>query len=167
MTDTFDTGGQYSDDDEPKLVRSRHNSDVSLASRALSLEEGRLHRLGHRFRTEILNASRPTSSHTDQANVSGTMDDHNLPSHVVALRHKFQNYSGEELREMTESMGWEKAFDHIVDNAEQLKAMEREDPEEFAKFRESQIKALMERNLEIYPPAETKNDRKDDIAVED
>ena len=33
-----------SDEDEPSTLRSRNNSDVSLASRHMSLEEGRLHR---------------------------------------------------------------------------------------------------------------------------
>src|SRR5207237_907116 len=106
-----ENGGHESDDDEPKALRSRHNSDVSLASRALSLEEGRLHRLSHRVRTEILNASRPSSPHSEQANVSGTMDHHNLPDHLLALREKMLTYSGEEMRNMVEAMGWEKAFD--------------------------------------------------------
>ncbi|ORY14449.1 hypothetical protein BCR34DRAFT_479496 [Clohesyomyces aquaticus] len=141
------------DGDGPKALRSRHNSDVSLASRALSLEEGRLHRLGHRVRTEILNASRPSSSHStaefdhalSQANVSGTLDDHRLPEHVLALREKYQGLTGEELRVMTEKKGWEKAFDDIMINAEELRVLEREDPEGFKKFREAQIAALKNR----------------------
>ncbi|KAF2278814.1 RNI-like protein [Westerdykella ornata] len=138
-----------SDDDEPKALRSRHNSDVSLASRALSLEEGRLHRLGHRVRTELLNASRPTSAHSDHANVSGTMDDHDLPEHLLALRNKYLGYSGEELRVMTESVGWERAFDKIVENAAELKSMMHENPEEFRRFRETQIAALRNRNPDV------------------
>jgi len=39
-TNLTENGTPESDDDEPKALRSRHNSDVSLASRALSLEEG-------------------------------------------------------------------------------------------------------------------------------
>jgi hypothetical protein len=169
-TDVF--GSPESDEDEPKALRSRHNSDVSLASRALSLEEGRLHRLGHRVRTELINASRPSSSHSDQANVSGTMDEHDLPEHLVALREKFLNYSGEEIRQMTESVGWEKAFDHLVDNAEQLRQLREEDPEEFEKFRLTQIAALKNRNPGVHGPDEKKAngtlvDHKDECAVED
>ncbi|KAJ4351255.1 Microtubules assembly and stabilization protein [Didymosphaeria variabile] len=131
-----------SDDDEPKALRSRHNSDVNLASRAQTLEEGRLHRLGHRLRTEFINPSRPTSSHSEQANMSGSMNDLGLPPHVMALRNHLATYSGEQIREMTEGAGWEKAFNDIVDNAEELKRMERENPEEFARFRDTQIAAL-------------------------
>ena len=151
-----------SDDDEPKALRSRHNSDVSLAARALSLEEGRLHRLGHRVRTELINPSRPGSSDS-HANLSGTMDSYNVPEHLMALREKYLNYSGEELRHMTEQVGWEKAFDNIVDNAEQLKRLEIESPEEFRLFRETQIAALKNRNPDINPVV----DVKDDFAVED
>jgi hypothetical protein len=171
LSTTEEKGSHESDDndDEPRTLRSRHNSDVSLASRALSLEEGRLHRLGHRVRTELLNPSRPTSSHSD-ANVSGTMDDHKLPEHLIALRAQFANYSGDELRTMTEGVGWEAAFDHIIDNAEQLKALEKENPEEFWHFKQSQIAALKNRNPDINPERmsdEGKAEERDDCAVED
>jgi len=180
---TIEQGSHESDDndDEPRTLRSRHNSDVSLASRALSLEEGRLHRLGHRVRTELINPSRPISSHSD-ANISGTLDDHNLPEHLIALRAQFANYSGSELRAMTEGVGWEAAFDHIIDNAEQLKKLEKENPEEFLHFKQSQIAALKNRNPEIHPEIntertsgertseESKSDERgdgDDCAIED
>ncbi|KAF2470132.1 RNI-like protein [Lindgomyces ingoldianus] len=168
LSTSITNAGQESDDDEPKALRSRHNSDVSLASRALSLEEGRLHRLGHRVRTEILNASRPPTPHSDQANLSGSLDHHELPDHLLALREKFQNYSGEELRAMTEDMGWEQAFDEIIANAEELRILERESPEEFRRFRESQIAALKNRDPEINGKGEEgKKDGGDDYAIEE
>jgi hypothetical protein len=157
LTDTF---GQDSDEDEPKALRSRHNSDVSLASRAQTLEEGRLHRLGHRVRAEIFNPSRPTTP--DYSNGSDGYD--NLPNHLLALREYFYKYSGEELKDMSEGVGWEKAFEKIVQNAEELKTLERESPEEFAKFRESQISALKNRNPQVVFDAK---EREDDFAVED
>lgn len=164
-----DNGGQESDEDEPRALRSRHNSDVSLASRALSLEEGRLHRLGHRVRTELLNASRPSSSHSEQASISGTMDHIGLPDHLQALREHFANYSGDEIRTMTEGVGWEQAFDSMVENAEQLKQLEKEDPEGFKSFRESQIAALKNRNPDdLHPDLYKKlSHEEDDFAVED
>src|SRR4051794_27038930 len=42
------------EDQEGKSLLARHNSDVSLASRALSNEEGRMHRFGQRMRREVL-----------------------------------------------------------------------------------------------------------------
>jgi hypothetical protein len=150
MTDSFtDPTAQESDEDEPRLLRSRHNSDVSLASRSMSIEEGALHRFGHRVRTGLLNPSRPTSSHSDQAFISGTMDDQGLPEHLRALREYFMNFSGDELRTKIQGLGWEKAFDSVVENAQELKNLESEDPVAFKRFRESQIASLKNRNPDL------------------
>ncbi|PVI04741.1 RNI-like protein, partial [Periconia macrospinosa] len=137
------------EEDSSKLVRSRHNSDVNLASRAQALEEGRVHRVGHRLRTELFKPTRPSSSQSGQANLSGSMDNHDLPEHMVALRQYFYKYSGEELREMSKGAGWDSVFDQIAENAKELKALEHENPEEFARFRETQITALKNRNLSL------------------
>jgi hypothetical protein len=142
MTDSFvDPSAQESDEDEPRLLRSRHNSDVSLASRSMSIEEGALHRFGHRVRTGLLNPSRPGSSHSDQAFISGTFDDEGLPEHLRALREYFMNFSGDELRNKIQGLGWEKAFE--------LKNLESEDPVAFKRFRESQIASLKNRNPDL------------------
>jgi hypothetical protein len=188
-TSVTENGNQESDEDEQdgsKPLLYRHNSDVSIASRALSLEEGRLHRLGHRVRTEILNASRPSSSHSasgttldnahmdmSQANNSGTLDDHQLPAHIQALREKYLAYSGEEIRNMTEEVGWEKAFGEIMENAEELRVLEREDPEGFRRFRESQLAALRNREPSVVeggegaPTAANKRREVDESAIEE
>ena len=163
-----------SDEDEPSTLRSRHNSDVSLASRHMSLEEGRLHRFGHRVRTGLLNPSRPSSSHDEsqQAFISGSMDDQGLPEHLRSLREYFSNYSGDEMRHMIEGLGWEKAFDSVVENAEELKNLERDDPSGFKVFREAQIAALKNRNPDIFGPGENGVPKSveadaDDFAIED
>lgn len=163
-----DSTNLESDEDEPSTLRSRHNSDVSLASRSMSLEEGRLHRFGHRVRTGLLNPSRPSSSHSEQALISGSMDDHGLPEHLRSLRAYFSNFSGDEMKHMIEGVGWEEAFDSVVENAEELKNLEREDPAAFKVFRESQIAALKNRNPDIFAPGEAnRNKHSDDFAVED
>lgn len=157
-----------SDEDEPLIIRSRHNSDVSLASRHMSQEEGRLHRFGHRVRTGLLNPSRPSSSHDDQAFISGTMDDVGLPEHLRSLREYFSNFSGDEMRHMIEGVGWEKAFDSVIENAEELKKLERDDPEGFKLFKETQIAALKNRNPDLLGPDEHgARKSEDDFAVED
>lgn len=150
MTDSFtDPTAQDSDEDEPRLLRSRHNSDVSLASRSMSIEEGALHRFGHRVRTGLLNPSRPTSSHSDQALLSGSKDDEGLPEHLRALREYFMNLSGEELRSKIQGLGYEKAFDSVLENAEELRNLESEDPVAFKRFREAQIASLKNRNPDL------------------
>jgi hypothetical protein len=168
-----DMANQDSDEDEGFTLRSRHNSDVSLASRHMSQEEGRLHRFGHRVRTGLLNPSRPTSADGDSDHprpsfLSGTMDDHGLPEHLLSLRMYFQNYSGDEMRQMIEGVGWEKAFNNVVENAEELRNLERDDPSAFAQFKESQIAALKNRNPDIFGPGEVHKRRSgDDFAIED
>ncbi|OAK95470.1 RNI-like protein [Phaeosphaeriaceae sp. SRC1lsM3a] len=162
-----------SDEEGSLTLRSRHNSDVSLASRHMSQEEGRLHRFGHRVRTGLLNPSRPTSAHGDEehsnpAFLSGSMDDHGLPEHLRSLRMYFSNYSGDEMREMIEGVGWEQAFTKVVDNAEELKNLERDDPVQFQLFKDSQIAALKNKNPGILAPGETAQRKsEDDFAIED
>lgn len=168
-----DITNQDSDEEEGLTLRSRHNSDVSLASRHMSLEEGRLHRFGHRVRTGLLNPSRPTSSNGDNENpnpafMTGTMDDHGLPEHLRTLRMYFLNYSGDEMRQMIEGAGWEKAFNNVVENAEELRNLERDDPTAFKMFKESQIAALKNKNPDIFGPGEVHERRSgDDFAIED
>jgi hypothetical protein len=166
LTDSYmDATTHESDEDEPRLLRSRHNSDVSLASRSMAIEEGALHRFGHRVRTGLLNPSRPTSPSAEHTFISGTMDDHGLPEHLRALREYFMTMSGEELRARIKGLGWEKAFDSVVENAEELKTLELEDPVAFKQFRESQIAALKNRNPDICPE-EPRRRSEDDCAVE-
>ena len=144
-------------EDEPSTLRSRHNSDVSLASRHMSLEEGRLHRFGHRVRTGLLNPSRPTTPDVSENHVSfisGTADDQGLPEHLLAMRAYFQNHSGDEMRQMIEGKGWEQAFNSVVENAEELRNLEKEDPQQFKIFKESQIAALKNSNPDIFAPGE-------------
>jgi hypothetical protein len=171
-----DMTAQDSDEEEGRFtVRSRHNSDVSLASRHMSQEEGRLHRFGHRVRTGLLNPSRPTSAHGDSENpssafLSGTMDDHGLPEHLLSLRMYFSNYSGDEMRQMIEGVGWEKAFNNVVENADELRSLERDDPAAFSLFKESQIASLKNKNPDIFGPGEVHERRsadENDFAIED
>ncbi|KAF2262844.1 RNI-like protein [Lojkania enalia] len=154
-----------SDDDEPKSIRSRHNSDVSLASRALSLEEGRLHRLGQRVRTEILNASRPSSSQSNQENLSGSstgsLTADAKPDAILDFNAKWKDKSGEELRSMAEKVGIEKAFDAVIENVEELKNLAERDGEDFRAWKEAQITTL--RNKEVGKV----EDRKDNVVVGD
>ncbi|KAE8833786.1 hypothetical protein HRS9139_05605 [Pyrenophora teres f. teres] len=169
---TTDHTTPESDEDEPMRIRSRHNSDVSLASRNMSLEEGRLHRFGHRVRTGLLNSSRPTTpnaSDNHEAFISDSADCEGLPEHILALREYFIKYSGDDMRTMIEGKGWEEAFDSIVENAEELRNLERDDPAHFKIFKDSQIAALKNRNPDIFAPGEKGRGcgEVDDCAVED
>ncbi len=53
---SIETGGDPIPDDEDRALHARpsqHGSDVSMASRALAMEEGHLHRIGHQVRRSV------------------------------------------------------------------------------------------------------------------
>lgn len=184
---TWTTSGDFSDDEEPRVLRSRHNSDVSLASRALSLEEGRIHRLGHRVRTEILNAtegppsppSSPTDTHAPSSLPSDprststheTDADSDTDSRLLALRSKLESLSGEDLRQLSKTLAPEEAFQRLSDNADELKRLVSENPGDFERFKASQIAALKNRRLDDGGGGGGVKDKEgkggDDCAVED
>ncbi|KAF1986428.1 RNI-like protein [Aulographum hederae CBS 113979] len=115
---------------------TRQDSDVSLASRALVDEEGRMHRLGQRVRRDLLPPRGDDALH-------GTLDtDPPEPAHVAALRHKVEEMSGSELRDRVSKKGLEQTFKDIVGDGEALKRMEGEDPESFRGFWEERVQIL-------------------------
>ena len=154
-----------SDEDEQPMLRSRHNSDVSLASRALSLEEGRIHRLGQRVRNEILNSSHPTSSSGLRPDLHNALEgEQELPNHLQALCDKLYNLTGEEMRATMESDGWEETLQRIGQNAGELERLEKEAPEDFKTFREAQMAAIANAGK---PKKGFEIGKEEDVAVED
>lgn len=89
-------------DDDERAFRpavSRRNSDVSLASRALGLEEGHLHRLGQRMRREVVDSpiadapQMPFSARDEEA------------ARMKTLQEKLESISGPELKSLVEHDG--------------------------------------------------------------
>jgi hypothetical protein len=73
---------------------------------------------------------------------------------------------------MIEGKGWEQAFNSVVENAEELRNLERDDPQQFKMFKESQIAALKNRNPDIFAPGEKERTSGEghngnDFAIED
>lgn len=123
------------DDEEViKAPLSRHNSDVSLASRALALEEGRMHRFGQHLRRDIL---RPQS--LDHAH--GTTGDEPEAEHLRVLRDRLETLGGAEIKEKVDRLGSDAVLKEIGASAEELAQLEREDPEAFERFGKAVIKA--------------------------
>jgi hypothetical protein len=136
-------GGQGSDidpalieapisDDEDGLhpVLSRHNSDVSLASRALSQEEGRVHRFGQKFRRDILKPDMEDHEH-------GTTGTEEQPMHLQFLRAMVDGLGGEEIKNKI-LVGDDDAM--LADNGASLlrKLLKDQDPESWETFADSQ-----------------------------
>ena len=130
-----------STEDKHSAVRvpvSRHNSDVSIASRYLGQEEGRMHRIGQHIRREILRPQTLDYAH-------GTTGQEVEAPHLQELRQKLEALGGDEIKEMVERQGLETVFKQIGTNTEELLLLEKQDPEGFEKFKESQLTA--QRNI--------------------
>ncbi|KAL4895921.1 hypothetical protein BDV59DRAFT_173435 [Aspergillus ambiguus] len=122
------------DTDQYALRLSRASSITSLHSRAMTSEEGHVHRLGQNLRRDFLN---PSMDPTEDDDSSLSFDD----SHVTALREKLDRLHEEQTRSHFESVGADKAFEELGSTVEELWAIQRQDSEAFERFRQSQIAA--------------------------
>ncbi|KAK4634668.1 MAP-ous protein 1 [Fulvia fulva] len=131
-------------DDEDDIGRyrpavSRHNSDVSLASRALAMEEGHLHRLGQRIRRNVVDS--PASAVAPE--------DDSIPwkagelQRLRAVKEKLDSISGPELKSVVENRSWDAALQEVGANLQDLRAMQEQDPQGWEQFKEAQMKARM------------------------
>lgn len=142
VVDVAEPLGSLSDDEYGvKPVLSRHNSDVSLASRALSQEEGRMHRFGQKFRRDILKPEGPDYEH-------GTTGLETQPMHLQWLRAMVEDIGGEELRHKIEHEGQDKVLEELGNEASELRrVLIEQDPEGWRKFVESQ--EATQRNMAV------------------
>ncbi|KAL4780876.1 hypothetical protein BJX76DRAFT_336919 [Aspergillus varians] len=111
---------------------SRASSITSLYSRAMTSEEGHVHRLGQNIRRDFLSPLDQT-----EEGESETMD----KSHLTALREKLDRLHEEQNRSNFESVGSEKAFQELGSTVEELWAIQRQDSEAYERFKQSQIAA--------------------------
>lgn len=126
-------------DPEPYSLRlARTDSNQSLAARALTQEEGRMHRFGQSFRREVL---KPTG--TDDMLHGTSIDDDPESGAFAALRARLENYSGDEIRSDVENKGVSQVVRELGIDLQQLRLLEREDPEAFAKLKDSQLAAQL------------------------
>lgn len=132
-----ETTSQTETDQDPySLNLSRTQSGTSLAARALAQEEGRMHRFGQHMRREVL---KPTG--TDDVLHGTSVDDAPEAAHLAALRQKLEGYSGEDIREQVRQKGADDLVAELGINADELRMLEREDPEAFASMKDSQLAA--------------------------
>ncbi|EHK45383.1 hypothetical protein TRIATDRAFT_127994 [Trichoderma atroviride IMI 206040] len=129
---------------EPRPL-SRSNS---ILGRKLAEEEGRVHRVGHRFRSGI----------TDHVNLLSTLDDvENDPNHVRVLADLADDVGGEFL-ELAKQKGAVQAFKDHKDML--FAALKESDPEYWDRFVEAQGKARANINL----PGTEKNRERPQLA---
>ncbi|MCJ1401103.1 hypothetical protein MMC11_004315 [Xylographa trunciseda] len=124
-------------EDEEGAVRvpmSRQHSDVSLASRFLTREEGQMHRFGQQIRRDILRPELLDYAH-------GTTGQEVEATHLLKLRHQLEAMEGAEIKDRVEKFGPEAVLRELGATADELLLLEKQDPEGYEKFREAQMAA--------------------------
>ncbi|MCJ1384166.1 hypothetical protein MMC17_007282 [Xylographa soralifera] len=122
-------------EDDEKVVRvpmSRQHSDVSLASRFLTQEEGQMHRFGQQIRRDILRPELQDFAH-------GTTGTEVEPQHLQKLRQRLEAMDGAEIKDRVALLGSEAVLRELGATAEELLFLEQQDPEGFEKFKEAYI----------------------------
>lgn len=118
-------------DDEYGNVRpvlSRHNSDVSLASKAFTEEEGRMHRYGQKLRRDLI------KQESDTQGTNSAINEENLE----LLRALVEGLGGEELRRKLEDHGQDAVLEELNDEASALRLqLIQQDPENWKRFAET------------------------------
>ncbi|KIW93472.1 uncharacterized protein Z519_06077 [Cladophialophora bantiana CBS 173.52] len=127
--------------DEYALKLSRTSSNTSLAAKAFTDEEGRMHRFGQTIRREVL---KPTGM--DDA-LHGSHETDSDPPHLAALREKLEEFRGEDIRYKVEKEGADSVVRELGLNAQELLTLREKDPEGFNAFRESQLAAQVNAGL--------------------
>jgi hypothetical protein len=121
---------------------SRTSSNTSLAAKAFTDEEGRMHRLGQTIRREVL---RPTG--TDD-NLHGTStDDEPEAAHLTAIRAKYDEIRGEDIRAKVERDGPDSVLRELGLSVQELFTLRERDPAGFEAFRNSQMAAQINAGL--------------------
>lgn len=143
--------GKVEDDDPHALHIARSGSTASIAAKAQMQEEGQMHRFGQKLRREIM---RPTGMLDYEHGT--TADDEPEPAHVAKLRSQLEQYSGEAYRNEVQEKGVDRVIQELGFNMEELRMLEKQDPEGFEKFRQAQLVAEMNtKQAGSVPPTET------------
>lgn len=126
-SETVDDGVESESEETIRIPMQRHGSDASLASRQAQ-EEGRMHKFGQRMRRDIFRPETLDYAH-------GTTGQEFEANHIKALRSRVQDLKGEEIRNKLHTLGPDALFEAIGATAEELRALEKDDPEEFSRAR--------------------------------
>ncbi|OJJ49904.1 hypothetical protein ASPZODRAFT_139250 [Penicilliopsis zonata CBS 506.65] len=132
-----DTAIDDEDTDHYLIRLSRSSSMTSLHSRAMTSEEGHVHRLGQNLRRDFLKSSMDPQDEDDDGFSSPSFA---KPSYD-ALQEKLERLQDEQARTLSEGAGVGKAMEKVGSTVEDLWMTQKQDAEAFAKFKESQIAA--------------------------
>jgi hypothetical protein len=129
------------DAEEYAVHLSRTSSITSLHARAMTSEEGQVHRLGQNLRRDFLSQGDddPSSAPFDQ-------------SHLEALRNKLDRLHQEQNRSRFEGANADKAFEDMGSVVEELWALEKQDGAAFEQWRQTQIAAQINSGKQTASP---------------
>lgn len=122
--------------DQYAIHISRTSSMTSLHSRAMTSEEGHVHRLGQNLRRDILN---PPEGQGE--------DDEDDDSRLIALREKLERLHEQQSESQFDTVDAEQAFEKLGNTVDELWAAQRQDAESFERFKQSQIAAQINSGL--------------------
>lgn len=131
--------------DQYAIHISRTSSMTSLHSRAMTSEEGQVHRLGQNLRRDFLNPP--------EGKAEGDEDD---DSRLIALREKLECLHEQQSESQFDSVDAEQAFEKLGNTVDELWAAQRQDAESFERFKQSQIAAQI--NSGLRPEVSMPND---------
>ncbi|KAJ5161585.1 hypothetical protein N7492_006977 [Penicillium capsulatum] len=114
--------------DQYAIHLSRTSSMTSLHARAMTSEEGHVHRLGQNLRRDFLNPPEGGSDEDDD-------------SHLTALREKLERLHEQQSQSPFDKAETDYAFEKLGNTVDELWAARRQDVEGFEKFKQSQIAA--------------------------
>ena len=132
-----ETAADDEDVDHYDISLSRSSSMTSLHARAMTSEEGQVHRLSQNLRRDFLSPSMaPPSNHLSS---SSPADD----SHILSLREKLEQLQLEQMVSggSFETVDGSKAIEGLGGTVDDLLDTQKWDAEAFARFKESQIAA--------------------------
>lgn len=142
------------DETDPSLeppILLRHNSDVSLASKALGLEEGRMHRFGQKVRRDILAPEDDQMLAGQASDDTAVLDEHPLANgdlhhkskEVKYLRAMLDGIDGKDLKRCLDAWGEDRLYHELSDEASDLRRQLLHSQEQgvLDSFIESQINA--------------------------
>lgn len=136
------------DDAEVRPTVSRHNSDVSLAARKLSMEEGRLHRIGQHMRREVVDSPRNAEAGADWPSWRHDESREAESERLRKMGERIEAFSGAELERIISEEGWSKVLEKVGGNYDDLRLLQEQDPESWEAFRDAQIKARLNADIE-------------------
>ncbi|KZN84008.1 MAP-like protein [Penicillium chrysogenum] len=136
-----ETAGDEEDTDQYAVRLSRTSSMTSLHSRAMTSQEGHIHRIGQNLRRDFLKPSLVPGERDEDFDY----EDNN--SHIAALRQKLDLLHDEQSLSQFDDFDADMAFNHLGTTVDELYAAQQQDAEGFERFKQSQIAAQINSGL--------------------